>query len=301
MSVTLSSVVWRSALPARLKPLALCLADIANDNGEDIYASVAYIAWKAGLPERTIQRHVSHLLALGILHTENRRGGRGNRTEFWMDATKLPSRPPWAGERQHRRKGDTVAPIHADKRVPNETEKGAKSNTERVPNHAGSPPLILFSDPLDRSVSRSVALAAPPAMSPRRLMEIWNEHRGSLPECKSISPDRMRHAKARCADQPDEAMWITTVKAIASDPFCRGQNDRGWRADFDYLLRPNTWVKAAEGRYGPRGSPPPARGQPPLVKSGVPGPEETSAYLADMRRKREANGRAGGTSQPSRS
>ena len=42
------------------------------------------------------------------------------------------------------------------------------------------------------------------------------------------------------------------VKLAARTPFCRGQNDRGWKMDFDFLIENDTnLTKVLEGKYGP--------------------------------------------------
>jgi hypothetical protein len=38
--------------------------------------------------------------------------------------------------------------------------------------------------------------------------------------------------------------------AINSLPFCRGDNDRGWRANFDWAMKPSNIAKVLEGNYG---------------------------------------------------
>ena len=44
MSGLLAGKVWHSGLLSLLKPLAACLADEANDRGQGIYPSIAYLA-----------------------------------------------------------------------------------------------------------------------------------------------------------------------------------------------------------------------------------------------------------------
>lgn len=82
-----------------------------------------------------------------------------------------------------------------------------------------------------------------------RLGQIWNAHRGTLPELKACGSTRRRHADARWRDHPDESYWIDIVTRLAGSPFCRGENQRGWRADFDFLIRPETQHKVLEGKY----------------------------------------------------
>lgn len=45
-----------------------------------------------------------------------------------------------------------------------------------------------------------------------------------------------------------ERFETVCAKANAS-PFCTGQNDRGWKADFDFLIRPDKATNILEGRY----------------------------------------------------
>lgn len=66
--------------------------------------------------------------------------------------------------------------------------------------------------------------------------------------------DRRRKAwAARCRT----AGWLDSLPAaldaIEASPFCRGDNDRGWKADVDWLLRPDTVVRLCEGKYAASG------------------------------------------------
>lgn len=94
-------------------------------------------------------------------------------------------------------------------------------------------------------------------LPPKGLQAIWNEHCGNLPKAESLNPDRERQAKARTRENGDPAYWVGIVRAIAANPFCRGTNDRGWVANFDYLLRPRTHVQISERlKAGPPGARP---------------------------------------------
>lgn len=81
------------------------------------------------------------------------------------------------------------------------------------------------------------------------LDKIWNEHCGDLPKVKGLSKQRQSAIKARLKENSSEEYWIDVAKAIAANPFCNGENDRGWRADFDYFVKPGTHLKASEGSY----------------------------------------------------
>lgn len=94
--------------------------------------------------------------------------------------------------------------------------------------------------------------SSPPAdAGPPPLVQIWNSFRGKLPACKSWDGPRKRKIAARWKEQNPEA-WADTVRRISASDFCNGKNDRGWSADFDFLLKPDTWAKVNEGKYDNR-------------------------------------------------
>lgn len=93
----------------------------------------------------------------------------------------------------------------------------------------------------------------------RSLAKLWNQHRHpGMPEVdpsklSSASP-RYRFARQRLVEQPDLAYWRQVIERIAASSFCRGENNRGWRADFAFLVRAETHVKVLEGKYDDRGA-----------------------------------------------
>lgn len=102
--------VWELHLPQPLKLLALAMADWADDHGEGIYPSIAYVAWKIGTTERTVQRQLRTLERIGILEVVAVRGHRspnGQWTRLW-----------------------TIHPERGDKLTPLDRE-GVTQNAER--------------------------------------------------------------------------------------------------------------------------------------------------------------------------
>lgn len=102
MSGYLAGKVWRSGLSADLKPFAAALADVANDDGSNLYPSIEYMIWLTGRSERTIRGWLSDLRALKVLKlvgevTDLSKLGRGYGAEYEMVQDKLPKRPKWAG------------------------------------------------------------------------------------------------------------------------------------------------------------------------------------------------------------
>lgn len=99
MSVRMMGKVWELDLPQPLKLLALALADVADDEGGNIYPSKAFIAWKVGAHPKTIQRQLATLEELGIVEVVRRRGHR------------LPSGQWTRLLRLHPERGDKLLPL----------------------------------------------------------------------------------------------------------------------------------------------------------------------------------------------
>lgn len=59
-----------------VKLLAMCLADYANPEGDDIFPSIGTLADHVGVSERTVQRHIGRLIKIGFIRqVGNSRGG----------------------------------------------------------------------------------------------------------------------------------------------------------------------------------------------------------------------------------
>lgn len=86
--------------------------------------------------------------------------------------------------------------------------------------------------------------------TPHPLQAVWNELKApDQPKWAETSDARKKRADARWRERDD---WPEVVRRIAASGFCRGQNDRGWRADPDWLLKPETATRVLEGRYDNR-------------------------------------------------
>lgn len=97
------------------------------------------------------------------------------------------------------------------------------------------------------------------------LQSLWNsEAHPDLPRWRESSPDRRRVEKARLKERPLPE-WRLVVQRINASAFCRGQNDRGWKATPDWLLKAGTAAKVLEGKYddAPAKTGPPKRDFPP--------------------------------------
>jgi len=75
---------------------------------------------------------------------------------------------------------------------------------------------------------------------------------GLLSECKIFNKQRKSCLKARINENKERAnleWWEKYFNDVKNMPFLLGDNDHGWRADFEWLIRPTNMPKVLEGRY----------------------------------------------------
>lgn len=119
---------------ATTKAVAVALADHANDEGGQVFPSVKRLAEKVEVHERTIQRALRRLEAMGILVVVHEGGGGPRDTREWafdlavlrdaMDGRLTLSPTPVDEAGNDCAKGDTVPPLENELRVALDTPKG---------------------------------------------------------------------------------------------------------------------------------------------------------------------------------
>lgn len=139
-----------------------------------------------------------------------------------------------------------------------QTSSGAGQNIQPL---ALAPALALVPSPLTpppavlESGSATPTVAEEDKVSPREIAELWNELSSpKQPKVRldALKPSQNRWAsiRARLVDFPDIVDWRAAIARLAASEFCNGSNDRGWIADFDFLVtRKDTIAKALEGKY----------------------------------------------------
>lgn len=104
-------------------------------------------------------------------------------------------------------------------------------------------------DPIKTQTSNPPLKGSPPDLIPEHVVEAWNAmaDRCGLPKAK-LTPERRRKLTAQIRRRPIED-WTEAIGAVERSSFLRGENDRGWRADIDFLLQPTSFTKLIEGSY----------------------------------------------------
>lgn len=88
-----------------------------------------------------------------------------------------------------------------------------------------------------------------------RLVEFFNgETRGVFGVIKMpLSETRRGMIAARIREHGEEA-FLDAIKRAARSAFLRGQNNRSWRATFDWIIRPTNFEKIISGNYDNTGT-----------------------------------------------
>ena len=101
----------------------------------------------------------------------------------------------------------------------------------------------------------------------------WNilAHELGLAKAIKLSDGRRRQMKHRLKEAGGLEGWKAAIYKIRKSAFLMGQNDRGWKADLDFVLRESRFTKLIEGGYDNTNEP------------GAPADDELSEseYMAD--------------------
>lgn len=85
----------------------------------------------------------------------------------------------------------------------------------------------------------------------KEIKDLYNSICKSLTQVRSLSNARKKHIQARWEqlDRNLEVFKEVFTKLEESD-FCKGNNNRGWKADFDWVIaNDNNIIKVLEGKY----------------------------------------------------
>jgi len=116
--------------------------------------------------------------------------------------------------------------------------------TERQPPNPNPNPIKKESPNGDLSKSaRQIATA---------MMAVWEDIVGKvLPVPRHLTQQRLQASRVRFTESfgADIEKWRAFVTRIAAAPLLIGDNGRGWRADYDWVLKPANLAKILEGNY----------------------------------------------------
>jgi hypothetical protein len=82
-------------------------------------------------------------------------------------------------------------------------------------------------------------------------MALWNEAapKLGLPSISHLSPQRRHTLMLRLNDLGGIEGWRAMIEILGKSPHLLGENERGWKASFDWILKPANLTKVMEGNY----------------------------------------------------
>ena len=83
------------------------------------------------------------------------------------------------------------------------------------------------------------------------IQTLWNSiaEECGIPQARDLTPSRKQAIRNRWSESSWRANYAEAISRIRGSPFLRGNNNRGWRADFDWFLKPGSVTKIIEGKY----------------------------------------------------
>lgn len=220
---------------------------------ETCYASNEYFTEELGLSDGTIKRTLRHLQEVGLLkvHYDQERGFITRRHLFPLhDSVLLEKAKEIKEEREEKIHGDHNGDHNADqsdRRDADHFEPLIIDNYNNIYKDKGG---SFISHSADVSNKQSVFKEDP---KPK-----WNDlaSRYHLPSINNLTTTRIRHLKARIKEAGGEAeFWAAVEGSLAASPFLKGENNRGWRANFDFFMQQSSFQKVLEGAYRQEGGP----------------------------------------------
>lgn len=78
------------------------------------------------------------------------------------------------------------------------------------------------------------------------IMDKWNSI--GLSKIIKIENQRLKHLNARIEEYSLDII-LEAIDKVSNSDFLKGFNNKNWKADIDWLLNPNNFIKVIEGKY----------------------------------------------------
>jgi biotin operon repressor len=223
------------------------LADKASDDGTGIWASKQRMADELGASKQTVISTIKGLVLDGLLReTGQRKCTNGFTIEYAIDVEALKALALVGSHDEQKGNkgstdltGQTALPVKEADLTGQAALPDGSSTLTQTPLNPPEPPL-------DKSASADAPLTI------EEVVEDWNALALAcgLPVVRKITPARRRAFKARLREYPDIADWRRAFLHIRNTPWLLGENARGWRANFKFLLQAESFTNLTEEAYG---------------------------------------------------
>ena len=149
--------------------------------------------------------------------------------------------------------------------IPSGSGESQLPQQENTPTGSGEsqPNYIELDSYLDSKIKFSDYSFAVSDVDIRRITDAWNDL--GLGQVRRI-PRESKRMKLLCALVNDYGLdaVLATIARVRNSDFLCGQGENGWTANFDWLIKPDNFLKVMEGQYNgkPRNTAPTDYGSP---------------------------------------
>lgn len=211
------------------KMVLIALADRHSEEEDASWPSVAWLAEFCCIDRKTVIASLDRLETDGLIEDTGLRTGRTRQVKVYrLNVNSTESGTP-----------KTV--LFDPKSTTFSVKQYQKRDTE---------PYLEPVTPVSSDDDTSPAAEVDDRVTADEVAEAWNASATALglPTVSKLSTARRRKASCRIREHPFED-WAAALAAIRRSRFLQGENPRGWRANFDWFLRPETISKLLEGQY----------------------------------------------------
>ncbi len=229
-TVELSSAAQRLVL--------LCIARYADDQQKS-FPSVEKICADTLLNRKTVFKAIKELQSLGVLSVSKRQQCNSNSYSITSDgSTKNGSTEIGMSQKRNvgsTKNGTSVVPktVHEEKQEENNKKEGGRNSKTSYSNLIEKI-ISVYNETTVDYLPKVVALTDKRRKAVRRFIDFYRKQVNAVDEQDFLSAVRDYFLKATCSD------------------FLTGNNNRGWKADFDFLTNENKALALLEGKYDNR-------------------------------------------------
>ena len=226
------TIVPNEAIEAGLSFEALGVLTYLLSKPDDWTIHTSEIRKRGGIGKDKMQRIMRELREAGLLHLQTVRDDETGRMKG--QAYVLYDAPH---SQENRERENTAA-----------GKSGPILNTDYQPNTDSLQQNTLSSaDAEDRSPRREMLPVS-------EAFEAWDAIAGGagLPKIRSVTPQRRQKMRARLNEMKaikkldPLAIWQAALRQLVRSPHHMGENERGWRANIDFMLQAGRWQQFFE-------------------------------------------------------
>jgi hypothetical protein len=211
------------------KILYLALLSFSNEEMK-AFPSAATLGKGLGISPETVRRYAAELEEVGLIRRkqETKPGGQFSYTVYQLFKTSVLARRD--GKIPCTEKPVTVKSATNEVPLEGTITKGKKREPEAAGAAVLSPNEQKRNDAVDQ------------------FFKMWNGIPG-FRNCLNLDNSRKSKLRSRLNEPFFAANWTKAIQRAAKSDFLVGKNDRGWRANVEWFLRPVTVSRILEGEY----------------------------------------------------